>query len=608
MKLNDYTLLFKRVLFGVLLLASTKIFFFLFNQDYFIQIKKWEMLASIWQGLRLDFAAGLLVLSPFIIFSLLPIRTKIFNKLLAVIFYSCLGLALILHIIDWEFFSFFGKKLTFDIVYINEDIKDQAFQLMEHYWYLIVFVSFYFILLIKFYPQDRKRKLSVPVSLWATPFIGFLLLCLTFIGIRGGVQLKSIDIKDAFVFDSHELGNLNLPASYSFLRTIKKDVPRKIKFYENRESVLSNIKKERVFLEGRYKKHNANIIILIVESLSQQYMDDGFTPFLADIAQKSFKTEWSFANGRRSIEALPSILAGFPSIIGIPLYQSPYQANKYYALPELLRKNGYETSFFHGGKTGTMEFDSYVKTIGVQNYFGMENYFVADYFDGHWGIYDHYFLDFFHKKINEMRKPFFATFFSLSSHQPYSIPSQFQNIFPKGNLDIHESIGYADYSLKIFFDNIKKEPWFKDTFFIITGDHTQKLKGKKFNTLLGRYQVPIIFYDPERNLSKENRAKKVSQHADILPTVLDVLGLQAVNKLLYGSSVFNTDPGRMINLDSETYLFVANGNVLEFQDELKRVQKLDGSGAKRDKYLEAELKALIQYTKNGLIENNIYQN
>ena len=247
-----------------------------------------------------------------------------------------------------------------------------------------------------------------------------------------------------------------------------------------------------------------------------------------------------------------------------------------------------------------MDFDAFVGSIGVDHYYAKEDYPQPEHSDGHWGIFDHFYFDYFIDELNTFPQPFFSTLFTLSSHQPYSLPAEFKNKFPKGTLDIHESIGYVDFALHKFFEQAKKQSWYKNTLFVLTADHTQKLETKKFNKTIGRYRVPLWFFHPSLNLNTAlSKKKSVTQHADIYPSVLDILNLPA-KSLLFGTSVFNEDPGAMINFNSGHFYYLKN-NILVKEHNGAFVSEPQ-SGA-----VIEELKAYIQYLHNGLIKNNIYR-
>ena len=613
MQIKDYQILLKRVSFTLFFLTFYRLVFAIYNYKYFIGIKSFDICKAFFYGLRFDVATALVINIFFIFFSLIPYRSYRYEQFLKFTFVIFSTVFLIAPVVDLEFFSFLGKKISIDIFDIGGDLQSQIPQIIKNYWYFSVLILINFLVLIFLYPTKKKvLEFSEKISCFKSILFSSLILILTAIGIRGGIQLRSLSPKSAFVFSRHELGNLSLNAAYTLVRSIGKKGVEKERYFETDKEALDLILKKRSFKSNSNLSENrSNVVVLILESLSQEYMDDGYAPFLKQISKKSLYFNKAFANGRRSIEVLPSILAGFPSIVGKPLYQSQYQTNKFYALPDDLRKNGYTTSFFHGGKTGTMDFDSYCKTIGFSSYHGMEDYPNQDHYDGYWGIYDHYYLSYFKKKLDSYTEPFFSTFFTLSSHQPYSLPQNFRNIFPKGKLAIHESIGYLDYSLENFFKKARGEKWFDNTLFIITADHTQKLYSKEFNSELGRYRVPILFYHPRVDLSVLTKRDLVS-HIDIYPSILDFLNLNPEKKLLYGSSVFSKNEGRVINMINDSYSFIKGRDLIRFNGSTASQYFLDESYLKLqessvDKDLLQELKAYIQYTNNGLKSNQMYK-
>ncbi len=499
--------------------------------------------------------------------------------------------------------------MTIDIFDMGEDIKDQSLQLIFYYWYLTLPSVLILIALWKFYPKSHNEN-RVHLKLYKTIPLGLLIIVLTFIGIRGGLQLRSISPKEAFIFDRYELGNLAINAAYTMVRSSGKKTLPIIKYYSSDQDAVKLITKARDFKNSKLNNPKNNVLIIIIESFSQEYVNQGYAPFFSELSRKGLYFDINFANGRRSLEALPSILAGIPSLVGKPIYQSQYQSNKFYGLPQILKDQGYSTYFFHGGKRGTMDFDAYTRSIGVDHYYGLEDYPNQSHFDGHWGVFDHHYLNYVGESLNKVQKPFVSTVFTLSSHQPYSIPKELKGRFPKGDLEIHESIGYVDYALKEFFKKIENESWFKDTLFVITADHTQKLVTKDFQNNIGRYRVPLLFYHPSQNFNSYP-SQKITQHVDIMPSILDFLGVETNKKLLFGTSVFSDDRGRMLNFISGNYLYINYPNYIEFNGEEAKTYKLDESYTDYAPHMNSEgldeLKAYIQLMNNGLKHNNIYQ-
>ncbi len=256
-----------------------------------------------------------------------------------------------------------------------------------------------------------------------------------------------------------------------------------------------------------------------------------------------------------------------------------------------------------------MGFESYTLAHGFDKYYSRNDYVREKDFDGHWGIFDGPFFQFFIDELKVTKQPFLAGFFSLSSHQPYSLPEEFQGKFPKGSLEIHESIGYADDSLRKFFQRAKNEKWFANTIFIITADHTSKLETKKFQNQIGRYRVPLLIHSPDQSW-KGFDTEKVTQHSDIPKTILDFAGLPAEEMPATGVSILSGDQGFALNYaDGQEYLFVTKNEVLKLNKngDQKSYQYDWETGSMTTPVPNQDpiLKAYLQYFQNGLMNNNL---
>ncbi|MBK7818855.1 MAG: LTA synthase family protein [Sphingobacteriaceae bacterium] len=188
----------------------------------------------------------------------------------------------------------------------------------------------------------------------------------------------------------------------------------------------------------------------------------------------------------------------------------------------MLNAEGYTSAFFHGGTNGTMNFDSYAKQNGYSAYFGRTEYANDADFDGSWGIWDEPFLKFGVKKMNEMKQPFHSAIFTLSAHHPYKIPEKYKGKFAKGHLEIHESIGYADHAIRLFFQEAKKQMWYTKTLFVLVADHSSISDHPFYRNNVGQFAIPVLFFKPDNSLKRSY--SKVFQQSDILPSVLDMIG------------------------------------------------------------------------------------
>ena len=602
---NRYKRLLKRYLFLLIPYTLLRVGFYFYHLKIYRQFNQNEIFESFISGIRFDIAAICLLNVPTLLLSLFPSNNKKFSNFERWVFILLNSLGILASIDDYELFLFMGKRLSFDLFYITDDIFEQLPQITMNYWYLpIVAVAFgvwfYFFDKKNFsLIKEKKENYLVSVLVWV------LLAGASFVGIRGGIQHKSINVQSAFTQGKNELGHLVLNTPYHFLRTLGSKPILKMKFFgtdDEAKKIVLNLKNLKGGIQGRLK---ANVVLIILESFSQEYVEKGYAPFLSELKKKGVSFERHLANGRRSIEALPSLLCGLPSLLEEPISKSRFQGNNYVCFPRLLKNAGYTNYFFHGGTRGTMGFEAYTLSKGFDRYFSKDDYPDEKDDDGNWGIYDGPYLQYVAKTLGEMKEPFMAGVFTLSSHQPYKI----RGSFPKGTLEIHESIGYADQSLKEFFATARTQPWFKNTIFFITSDHTQKLETKKFETMVGRYRVPLIVYAPGFDWDKD-LGKKVTQHSDIPSSVLDFVEVSGEDLAGTSNSIFAIDDGAALNLaDGRSYMLVTNKSVTSmtrnFEEQDYFYDWDTGELKEAGKSNATELKAYLQYFINGLINNNL---
>lgn len=590
--------LLKRLLLLLVPYSLLRIGFYFFHLNIYGHFSKSEIFESLALGIRFDVAAVILINIPVIILAFIPSYNKRFIKLERYLFIFLNSIAFIAGVDDYELFSFIGKRLSYDFFVINSDIFEQLPQLVVNYWYM-PFIAILFN--IVFYFFDAKcllldhKKIS-----WFSHLSSILLAGFMFIGIRGGLQHKSINVQSAFVQGKNELGHLVLNTPYHFLRTLNQASMKKLNHFISDNDAKEIIRNQRDFSSTHKGKSKANIVLIILESFSSEYLEKGYAPFLVELSKKSIFNSKHLANGRRSIESLPSILCGLPSLLQEPISKSIYSSNKFPCFPRFLKNEGYTNYFFHAGAKGTMGFDAYTLANGFDKYFSRDEYGKKD-FDGTWGVFDFPYLQYVVDELDQTKEPFLAGIFTLSSHQPYAIPDTFQGKFPKGTLEIHESIGYTDYALRKFFEKAEKSKWFHNTIFIITSDHSQKLETKKYLNMVGHYRVPLILSSPglmPRNLNK------VTQHSDIPKTILDLLDIEGE---LPGTSVsaFSNDPGMAINFADGTTYFLAKTDRIQTIDTEFAYDWGTGEMTSIGENKDPLLKAYLQYFMNGLINNNL---
>ena len=618
-----------RLLIAVLFFSLSRSLFYFFNFQYFNDLDGAGLLLAFLAGIRFDITAVIVLSAPYILMNVipLPIRTnRLWQTLANIIFIFGIITGLALNTIDSVYFRFTSKRMTADIFSFIQTGEEDFISLLPRFiadFYLeiiswIILVGFFIWLSSRI--RLEKKKITSLLRFYLLNIFYFLLAgTVAIIGIRGGFQLRPITIIDAGKYSSARDVSLVLNTPFTIIKSYG-HTGLKEKIYFPEESVLSEI------YSPVYPGHPLdsitaftpyNVIVIIMESFSTEYIgslrgdDDGisYTPNLDSIIDNGYAFS-AYANGKQSMEALPAIVAGLPSLITRPYITSAYGSNHINSLASLLGKQGYSSAFYHGGRNGTMGFESFVDIAGFDHYYGKDEYGNDEDFDGNWGIYDEEYFAYFKQRLDVARQPFIASIFSLSSHHPYSVPEKHSRKFNKGTLDIHESIMYSDYALGEFFREAGSSEWFNNTLFVITADHTSMSNEKKYQSREGIYAIPLVFYMPEKIPSKLN--SDIAQQTDIMPSILGYLNYPDPY-IAFGNNLFDTISDRYsVNFLNGTYQLLKDGWSLHFDgDETIATIPLElnpGGEEPSDEVipeLENFLKAYIQQYNHRLINNQL---
>ena len=446
--------------------AVCRVIFYLMNASIIGPVGLNELPHLLRGSLAFDTASILYVNAPFILLSLLPFRfreRKGYQRMLLWLYSTVNGIALAINLSDGIYFHYARKRFTADeLSYLgnNDNTGTVVLKAMAENWYVVLLaVALIFGLVrcyrrIRFAPARREGRRYFLVNL------GVLAagVALTLGGIRGGFsrQTRPITLSNATLYTSSDRkANLILSNPFCLLRTLGNRSLSYTRFFDSEtlDSLYSpyhDPKPDTTALGPR------NIVIFVLESFSSEhsallnpdlYPDGrGFTPFLDSLMREGYCFPNAFANGHKSIEALPSVLSSIPSY-RTPFVLMPQALAETKALPALLADEGYSTSFFNGSGRGSMGFGAYATLAGVQRYYSREDYEkvcgTGD-FDGYWGIWDEPFLQYMSRTLSETPEPFFASAFTLTSHHPFVVPERYADTLPKGKTKVHQGVAYTD--------------------------------------------------------------------------------------------------------------------------------------------------------------------
>lgn len=619
----------------LLVLSFSRWLLYIFNVDSFEDLSSKELLRLYFIGFRFDIYTLIIFNIPFIIAYGIPIRikyNKTFKKIIDSIFVATNAIAVSLNLIDVIYFRYLDKRMSSELfTFITNKDENQGsliFNFICDFWFMfVIFFIFLFIIITLTQKTRLKEAYFTDKKSWYVNQSVFfiLILGLSVIGIRGGFQLKPINLATAISYTSAKNVPLILNTPFSICLSSTSSALNKIDYFDDNEieSLYSPIHKNLKY--NRFIKKNGNknnVVIIILESFGQEMigfynkdLKNTHTPFLDSLLNESLTFD-GMSNGRRSIEALPSIFCGLPSLMSTDYPTSRYAINKVDGLGSILKENGYSTAFFHGGNNGTMSFNSTSRSSGFDDYYGRNEYNNESDFDGCWGIYDDKFLQFTAKKLNEYENPFAAVIFTLSSHHPYSLPDDYIITDTTSRTPFEKTIYYVDNALKEFFDTASKEEWFKNTIFIITADHVNpEHKFNRYKTSRGLYQIPLAFYAPE--IIENKSVDEIAQHIDIGISLLSLLDINDTT-FSFGRNIFDSiqNPS-FICYSNNAYLFSdgqyfmqSDGKDIKKIFDIKKDKTLKnniykGNNNKWNK-LDTEFKLRLQQYNNRMINNNLY--
>jgi len=601
-RLQEYKVLFYRILLAYIFYFIARILFYVYNMDLINVDSVWEFLKLCYHGIAFDTTAILYLNSLFILFSILPFYVntrKGYQKFLFYLYFITNLIGYSLNFVDFIYYRYTFGRSTIAITDSIEHESNKGLLFMSFlvdYWHvfvLLLLTSFAWIYLYKKIKlQDVKVSFKIKYAI--TSVLGFLLITTLCVGgIRGDFKksTRPINLVDAnrHVKEAAQ-ADIVLNTPFAIIRTISANSFKKENFVSPKtiDTLIYPIK--------QYKNNpptKPNIVVFILESNAKEYFGSfnknskipgykGYTPFVDSLAQHSLIFTNAYANGYKSIHAMSSVLAGIPSFKDA-FTSSPYPKQKTESLVSTLESIGYSTSFFHGAPNGSMGFLGYSNILGVDKYYGKTEYNNDADFDGVWGIWDEPFFQYFNSILSTNTQPFMSTIFTVSSHNPYKIPSKYEGKFPEGDVNIHKCIGYTDYALKQFFAKAKKEPWFKNTIFVMVGDHGNTIFYDDYKKEFNKHQVAMLIYSPNGKYIGENA--DYAQQIDLYPTILDMIGYEKPFRSWGRSLISDIDTTPFVMRYSANNYQLMSGNYICVFDGKKAI----GFYAKPDKGLTNNL-------------------
>ena len=549
--------------------------------------------------------------------------------------------------VDVVYFGFSEKRLTheFSSTRLNDLLHFPLGELALQYWYVLVLMGLvlvFLVLALRYILRLSMQSLERADESGSLKFWAFAVLAigLMFTGIRGGLQPLPLRPSNAFVTPNLFAGNLGLNSAYTMITSMTLNQDLKVDYVAEKDAIgiiRSMVRNDfdiefgserfpflrRAEFRGSEKRYN--VVLIVVESLNADNIgrlkgkkpEESITPNFDRISKKGRLFSRYYANANRSVEALPGILNSIPELYTRPLIGSDFETINHWGIGNMLLARGYETSFFHGGRNGTMGFDNYTRISGLNRYYGFNEYPNSEKDgDGGWGVFDGPFMQNWAIEIDKMKAPFFTSIFTLSNHHPFTLPDEgFEDLANRKDLSpFQKTTAYTDHCIGAFFDQIKDKSWYDSTLFLITADHTFFESSDPNRTICDFSHIPLLLLGPGIEPGVDNR---LANQISILPTLIELLRLDTWHA---SSSVsLLQDPGKSFVITNQMGVRTLMKNDLALSTSFEKVHGafvfqdqrwVHESGValvspEKKEEMDYELRCLFQLLRDSRTENRL---
>lgn len=637
---NSITVLAWRLLIVYALLFLLRVIFYLLNTDTLGPMTRAEVPALVRGSLLFDTAGVCYCYCLFTVLSLLPLRARGRQWYRRLLFWTWLvpGIVIVLtNLADTVYFHYAKKRVTVDELHFadNDNTGHILWKAAGENWYLVLIAIVLVWGMVRLYRLVKPAPVRIR-SGWTFVLTGSLMTLVSAVllvgGMRGGLShaIRPIAMSNAAQYAlSPAKASVVLSNPFCILRTISNKKISYVRYFPDERELAARFSPCRYPAADSLRhdrfgtQRGKNILIFVLESFSYEHSaylnpelykgEASYTPFLDSLMREGYLFRRGYANGRKSIDALPSVLSSIPSF-KTPFVVTPQSLGETRGLGRLLGEEGYSTWFFNGSENKSMGFVAYAKLSGVENARTREDYEAKigrrDY-DGYWGIWDGPFMQYMARELDTVPKPFFATIFTLSSHHPFVVPKGYENMLPEGRTKVQRPVAYTDRSLRDFFDYARRQPWYENTLFVFTADHvSSEVYGDESKAPTGNSHIIFFLYTPDGSLRGDD--PHVAQQIDLMPTLLGLTGYDKPY-FAYGQDIFEirADSARVserafaINYLNESFQWITDSTAMFFDEyevthlfDLKRDplerHNLIEQGAEPDTAQVERMKALLQ--------------
>ena len=607
--------------------------------DDFQSLGVLQVVQSFAVGLRFDVSMVAMVVGiPLLLFLMLPFRWShhvYWQRLWGWFIFITLLLMLFMMIADTIYFGTVHRHVGAEIGTINSDMSSMVMLAISQYSGALFLFGLAAVAGAFYWRKLTHHIPAAPERIWlrlVSILIGLLLLVI--LG-RGGISGKPISVGEAFFSNSLPQGYLALNGAFAVARALNDSTPPPKMFMPQEEAISLT----HDYLVGKgvpfynrdyplYQRAQAaipltksdgkpNVVVIMLESWGAIHLDSmrkqmnlpplGVTPNFDNLVQHGRLYTHFYANGQRSIQGAAAVLAGIPTMPGMPFLGEGLEQNQQSFLGVLAQSQGYETLFLQSSDRTSLRFNSIAARAGFSTYLANEE--IPELHKNKktaytWGTWDHNTFQEANKRFAAARKPFLGYLFTSTSHTPWLIPdARWKKYTGDKNIDkALNALYYTDWALGEFIASAKKAGYYDNTIFILLADHTSEFV-ENIENAPNLFHIPLLIAGPGIKNGIDDR---IGSQFDIMPTIMDIAGW-SVDHAGLGRSLFDNR-----RLDERAALGVRD-NALTWitpkgwisHDLTRRVGTSSGLSDKDAAGMEQNLLAVYQTSSRLVLDNQI---
>lgn len=531
-----------------------RLVFLLYHLDKTRQLSFGTIAATFGHGLRMDLSMAAYIIAPVCLFVLLSFIIPFFRKRIIYLVYTCLILFFILLIAvsDLEIYEAWGFRIdATPLAFLST--PHEALASISHlplYFiaavFIVVYISliyiFRFIIRKTFFDHQSSRHIL-------TAGIMLVILVALIIPIRGGFQLAPLNQSSVYFSTNNYANHAAINAPWNFLHSLfSKEMRHKNPYQyiaaQRQKQVIDSLYKTGGFNDQMISFPDSvptNVIIVVWESFTEKAIhvlleNKEITPQFNRLQKEGIYFSNVYATGDRTNKGLPGVLSGYPAMPNTTIIHSPGKSAKLKVLSQLFREKGYATPFFYGGEPEFANIKSYLLHGGFDPIISKNDFSSKD-MNSKWGAHDGVVMKRVVEELNKSRKPFFATWLTLSSHEPFETPVP--SVFKGDDIQSQflNSLHYTDQVFGDFINECSKQSWWNNTILIVTGDHGHRLPstGRQADD----FRIPMLWLGGAL-LRKGVVIDKVISQLDIATTLARQAGFKD-QYFPFSKNIFDSD-------------------------------------------------------------------